>query len=147
MKKSAIAIICVGSLLGLSAPHLLAKEMPADMMQMSKVLSDLKSKGYSIVKKVEFEKGMYEIQAINGEGKSEKIKMNGKTGEIVKPKDNKEYMSALEIAKKVEEAGYHNIFKIETEWFGKKYEVKAYNKENKKVKLDVDAVSGKVMKD
>lgn len=142
MKKSALAMICLASI-AFSGPTL-ADRMPAGTMSMSKALTAIKAKGYSIVKKASYDDGMYTFEGISEEGKEEKIKMNAKTGEIVSPKETKDYMTALEIAKKVESEGYSKIFKIDTEWFKNKYEVKAFNQDGRKVKLNVNATTGEI---
>ncbi len=122
MIKSTLLAVCMGAAM-LSAPMVMAKdEMTPDTMPMSKVLNGLQTKGFEVVKKIEFDDGMYEAKILNALGKEIKLKMNAKTGEIEKPKDGLVWLTALEIAKKVENAGYHNISKIDTE--GKEYEVK-----------------------
>lgn len=142
MIKSTLLAVCMGTVM-FSAPMVMAKdEMTSDMMPMSKVLNGLQTKGFDVVKKIEFDDGMYEAKILNALGKEIKLKMNAKTGEIEKPKEGLVWLTALEIAKKVESAGYHNISKIDTE--GKEYEVKALNKEGKETKLKVNAETGEI---
>ncbi len=143
MKNTTLIAICMGTLLTVGAPLSMAKdEMTSDMMPISKALTALKTKGYSVVKKIEFDDGIYEAKALNALGKEIKVKINAKTGEIEKDKDNVAWLSALDVAKKVEDAGYRNISKIDAE--GKEYEVKALNKEGKETKLLINAQSGEI---
>lgn len=131
------------------APVLLAADQKSEnAMQTSKVLQTLKSKGFNIVSKIESKTdGEYEVKVINGEGRSGKITFNAHTGKIEKAKENQPGLTALDVAKKVEEAGYVNISKIDTKWLEDKYNVTAFDKDGKKVDLEVDALSGKITKD
>jgi hypothetical protein len=143
MNKSTMLAICLGTFMVIGSPLAMAKnEMTSDMMPMSKALDTLKTKGFEVVKKIEFDDGMYEAKVLNSLGKEIKVKMNAKSGDIEKPKDGLVWITALEVAKKVEDAGYHNISKIDTE--GKEYEVKAINKDGKEAKLDVNAQTGEI---
>lgn len=145
MKTSSLVSILMASALVVCAPLALANtvENPG---QMTKVLEDLKSKGYDIVKKIEFndDKNMYNAKVVNAEGKGMKLKIDAKSGEITKAKDAVEGITALEVAQKVQAAGYTSIQKIDTETFGNDYYVKALGKDNKVINLEVDAKSGKV---
>lgn len=142
MIKSTLLAVCMGAAM-FSAPVVMAKdEVTKDMMPMSKVLNGLQTKGFDVVKKIEFDDGMYEAKILNAVGKEMKLKMNAKTGEIEKPKEGLVWLTALDIAKKVEDAGYNNISKIDAE--GKEYEVKAFNKEGKETKLKVNAETGEI---
>ncbi len=142
MIKSTLLAVCMGAAM-LSAPVVMAKDEPTkDMMPMSKVLNGLQTKGFDVVKKIEFDDGVYEAKILNAVGKEMKLKMNAKTGEIEKPKEGLVWLTALDVAKKVEDAGYKNISKIDAE--GKEYEVKAFNKEGKETKLKVNAETGEI---
>ncbi|HRE31283.1 MAG TPA: PepSY domain-containing protein [Candidatus Berkiella sp.] len=143
MSRSTLIAVCMGALMTMGTSGVFAKEaITSDMMPMSKALNSLQTKGFNVVKKIEFDDGVYEAKILNAVGKEIKVKMNAKTGEIEKPKEGLALLTALEIAKKVEDAGYRNISKIDTE--GKEYEVKALNKEGKEAKLLVNAQSGEI---
>jgi uncharacterized membrane protein YkoI len=145
MKKQTLLSLLGSSLLVFATPIALADSAPSNAMPMSGVLEKLQAQGYNVVKEVEFEDGSYEVKAMNTQGRMEKFNVNPQTGEIVNPpKDNKNSISALEAVKKVEAEGYHGIYKVETE--GRKYEVKALDKDGKKVELKVDGSSGKITK-
>lgn len=145
MNKTTLLAACVGAMVAFSAPLAIAKDDMTNMMPMSKALNGLKTKGFDVVKKIEFDDGMYEAKIMNALGKEIKVKMNAKTGEIEKPKEGLVWLSALDVAKKVEDAGYHSISKIDTE--GKEYEVKALTKEGKEAKLKVNAQTGEISVD
>lgn len=149
MKKQAIIALSLGSILALSAPIAFAKEERAldNSIKMTKALENLRTKGFNIIRKIEFDDDTYAASAINAEGKEVKIHIDSRTGEIAPHKESNELMSALDVAKKVEQAGYQNIYKIDTQWFRDKYEVKAFDRNGKKVDLDVDARTGKIVRD
>jgi hypothetical protein len=116
---------------------------PANSLPMSKILQNIQKEGYSVVKKIEYDDGKYEVKAIDNAGNDAKLEIAPTTGEIIKPKDEvAPKLSIFDAVSKVETAGYKNIYKIETS--KDKYEVKAYDKNNKKVSLDVDANSGAI---
>jgi len=132
-------------ILMLCAPLVFAATAKSEV-SMSKALMNLQSQGFSIVRKIELEHNEYVAKVINAEGKEMKIRINSQTGELTKPKSRQERLSALDIAKKVEEAGYKNIYKIDTEWFRDEYEVKAKDSNGKDLELSVDAKTGKITK-
>ncbi len=147
MKKHILTSIFIGSALAMASSLLFAAEQTGG--NMTKVLEDLKAKGYSIVKKIEFDKndGLYNAKVANAEGKNLNIKINANTGEMTKPENAVEGLTALEIAKKVEGAGNgYIIYKIDTDMFGDKYEVNVLDANGKKLDLKVDAKTGAIIK-
>lgn len=143
--KNLILSVCLGSILTLSAPLVMAEKMPDNTVKMSKILEELKEKGFASVQKIEFEDGKYIAKAINSLGKEIKIHLNATSGKIEEPKDFFQPLSALTVAKEVEKAGFKKIFEIEAD--GEKFEVKALDAQGKKVELKVDARSGEIKKD
>ena len=106
------------------------------------------SHGYTIVKKVEFDdnNGEYKADVVNAAGKNLEIIVNPKTGKMVKPKEDITGWNALEIAQKVQHAGYKNIYEIDTELMGNEYKVKALDEKGEKIAIKVDIQSGKITK-
>lgn len=144
MKKKNVASIIAGLTLAFATQISFADETPATLLDMSKILQNLNSKGYNIVRKVELEHGMYEAETINTQGNEIKIQINAQTGEITSPKESNKQITMLDAVKKVETEGYHNISKIKSEHGN--YEIKALDKDGKKVELKVDASTGKINK-
>ena len=145
MKKTILSTLG-GLFLILSAPIALADDIPSNALPISKILQDLHAKGYTLIKKVEFEHGTYEVKAIGPNGNKMKLQVNPQTGEITNNKSNNaKMMSMLDAVKKVESAGYHNIYKIKQE--DNKYEVKALDKNGKKVELKINADTGEIKKE
>ena len=138
----------IGTALVLASPFALAGDKKSEPGHMVKVLNDLKAKGYTIVKKVEFDddNGEYKADVVNAAGKDLEIIVNPKTGKMVKPKEDITGWNALEIAKKVQDAGYKNIYEINTELMGDEYKVKALDEQGEKISIKVDIKSGKITK-
>lgn len=144
--KKIILSTCGGLILTLTTQTTLADKVPANALPMSKILQDLKDKGYITINEVEFKHGTYEVKAIGSQGNKIKLRVNPKTGQINDNKNNNaNLMTMLTAVQKLEAAGYNNIYKIELE--GSKYEIKAMSKEGKKVKLKLNTYTGEIKKD
>ena len=76
-----------------------------------------------------------------------KLKSILKTGNIIPEQKVTDRMTALDVSKRLEAMGYSKISEIEMSRDLNKYEIKALNKEGKKVKVDVDAKTGNISKD
>jgi len=148
MKNATLISICLGSVLAFTAPLTLAEDAKSQPGQMVKVLDNLKEKGYIIIKKIGFdkEKGNYKAKVVNAQGKNIEIQINPESGEMIKPKGEMEGMTAIEIAKKVQDGGYTNIDEINTEILGDHYDVKIVDDKGNKLSLKVDAKSGNITK-
>lgn len=146
MRNKTLLSLSLASLLVMSSPLALAEtQLPENTMSMSKVLDNLKNKGIVAVKEIEFDDGVYKAKIIMNDGKSDKITFNPKTGEL-KASENLGGLSAMDIATKVEGLGFTRIYKMELD-SDKKFEVKAVNKDGKRMKLEVDAITGKILKE
>jgi uncharacterized membrane protein YkoI len=146
MRNKTLLSLSLASLLVMASPLALAEsQLPENAISMSKILDNLKGKGVIAIKEIEYDDGVYKAKIITNDGKSDKITFNPKTGEL-KASENLGGLSAMDIAIKVEGQGYTNIYKMELD-SDKKYEVKAVNKDGKRTKLEVDAISGKILKE
>lgn len=146
MKKSVINSIIAASLLACSSSAIFANDVPTSSLPMSTILQNLKKSGYSVVEKVKFDGDKYKVKAINPQGQEETVYVNAQSGQVqAKQPKAANNLTALDVAKKVEAAGYHNIYKIDSE--EDNYEVKAIDKSGKQVKLKVNSTSGEVSKD
>lgn len=148
MKNNTIVSLCLGSLLAFTSPLLLAEDFKSQPGQMYKVLTNLKAKGYVIVKHIEFDdsNGEFKATVVNAEGKNLDLKINPKTGQMSKEKGDITGWTAIEIAKKVQDAGYKNIYDINTEMLGNEYKVKALDDKGEKVSLKVEVKTGNITK-
>jgi uncharacterized membrane protein YkoI len=148
MKTKLLVAITLGSLLAVSAPMTFAAKAQTQPGQMVKALEALKDKNYIIIKKIKFDndKGVFIAKVVNAEGKNLEIHINPTTGDMGKPEGEITGWTAIEIAKKVQDAGINNIYEINTEIFGNKYDVKALDDQGKKVTVKVDVKSGEITK-
>jgi uncharacterized membrane protein YkoI len=144
MKKQSIIIAMATSFLLLFVAPIMAADNKVTLPPLSQILQSLQTQGYSIVRKIKFDDGIYKAEVINQQGKEVKIEVNAQTGKIIKPQGNKNRLTLLEATQKAEKEGYHNIYKIEAD--DDEYEVKALDKDGKKVELEIDATTGKVSK-
>lgn len=147
-KTVALSALCLGALLAFASPLTMAADLKSQPGQMVKVLKTLQTKGYSIVKNVKFdnEKGDFKATVLNAEGKAIEVTVNPQSGQLIKPKEDTAGWTAAQIAKKVEEAGYKNIYEINTEMFGNEYHVKVLDTKNETVSIKVDFETGKITK-
>lgn len=141
MKKRTLISLFGGCLLALSTQAVLADDIPTGAPMLS-ILKSLQAKGYSNINKIKFENGEYGAQVINSQGKVEKLQINAKTGEILNAPKPEPHITALEAVKRVDAAGYQNIYELAVDAHG--YVVKALDKSGKNVDLSVDSATGKV---
>lgn len=146
MKK--LASLLLGTAMAFGSVAAFADDAPSNPGAMTKALEALQSKGYVIVKKIEFDKkdGVFKAKVANAEGKNLHVTINATTFEMIKGNDAVEGVTALEVSKTVTEAGYPIINEIDTEMFSDKYEVKAFDAKGKEMEIKVDAKTGKILK-
>lgn len=112
---------------------------------MVKALQRLDQAGYRYVHEIKYKRGVYRVEAIDAGGQKVKLKVNAQTGMIQAPKgSNKPYLSMLQVAQKIQAAGYANISKIEFD--DGRYEAKVYDPKGNKIKLYINPVSGEIRK-
>jgi hypothetical protein len=151
MSKRTFIFFMTGFFIIFNAPSVLAeKVLPNVAVPISVVINQIEKKGYQDIRSVEFEDGIYKAEATNREGKEVKIYIDPLTNKIlsvkigwkIKRKINTVHFSVLDILKKVEEAGYQNIYEVELD--GNQYEIKAFDRSGRKSKLKVDINTGKI---
>jgi hypothetical protein len=107
------------------------------------LLQKLSEAGYSRVHEVEYKRGVYQVEAYNAHCQKINLRVNATTLAI-SPAKKMEYLTTLQVAKRVSAAGYKNIYHIEFD--DGQYEVKSYNEHGYKIKLYVDPITGKINK-
>lgn len=143
MKKRNFLPIFGGLILASATQTVLADEIPNRTLPMSEILKIIQNRGYKAIREVEFDDGLYEVEAWDEKGNQLIFRLNPSTGDFINnPKINKYPITILEAAQKIEDAGYHTIYKIEAH--GSQYEIKAFGKNEKKIKLRMDANTGKI---
>lgn len=157
MKKHLVISLIAGSMMTLTASAAVATATattpaatplaaPAvhQITQMSVVLQNLQTSGYVAVQKIKLDDGFYKAEVINVQGEKVNVRIDPETGSVVDPKPSQPAINILTAVNKIEAAGYHGIYKIESN--GDKYDVKALDQNGKDVHLTVDVVTGKVSK-
>lgn len=147
MKNKLMITSCLSAFITFTAPFALADAPQTQPGDMVKVLDDLKSSGYPIVKKIEFNtlNGAYNATVVNGEGRNLDIQINPQSGEMTRLKNDVEGLKASDVAKKVQEAGFANIYEMSIGMFGNKYYVKVINDKGQKITLTVDGKTGNIL--
>ena len=113
-------------------------------ISMTKALENLDAKGYKIIRNISLIDGYYTASSYNTEGRSVTVSVDVKTGAVTT--SDKTFFSALEISKKLEQQGYHDVYKMNLEGLRDQYEIKALNAQGKKVELRVNALTGEIKK-
>jgi hypothetical protein len=128
-----------------------AEAPPVGTPPLTQVLVNLQSKGYTDIRKIKFEDGVYKVDMVSKFGKETDLKLDPQNGAILSTKTGSTHrnphllaVSPLEAVKKVEAAGYHSVYKIELK--EGEYEVEALDAKNHKAELTVNGKSGKVSK-
>lgn len=115
----------------------------------------LEAAGYSAINDIEREKDGYEVKAIDRDGRRVELDVHPVTGEVLKTEtksdkssdDSREqradWLTIPQLYGKLEAAGYTAIEDIEREKDG--YEVKATDRDGRRVELDVHPVTGEVL--
>jgi len=153
MTKQTWMALVLGIFSAFTVQITVAHEAPQNVPNIVPVIQHLQSKGYVPIHEIKFDDGMYKAEIWKGNDQEIKLEINPQTKEITQTKTKQEThpalpavkLSLLEIVKKVEAAGYHSVYKIKFKM--SRYEVKALDKEGKKVELNVDANTGKVNKE
>lgn len=83
MKKEVFISICGGLIFSLSTQTILADEIPSRTLPMSEILKILQTRGYSVIREVEFDDGLYEVEAFDEKGIQLIIRMNPNTGDFI----------------------------------------------------------------
>lgn len=109
------------------------------------VLQNLNQAGYNQIYKIEYKNDVYKVQAYGSQGQKVKFDVNAKDMVIPPIEANsKSYLTMLQVARKLQGAGYTHIDQIE--FNGNYYAVKSYNANGDRIKLDVDSITGEIHK-
>jgi uncharacterized membrane protein YkoI len=146
MKKNIIASLVIGFCILFVVQTAFADEssMPKNVMKINVAIQKLQAKGYKNIREIEFNDGFYEAEIMTANGNKVEVRVNTKTGAVENPTKEMKSLGILEIVKKVQAAGYHDIYKISFD--DGEYEVAAFDKDGKDVQLDVNASTGEIKK-
>ncbi|MFO2807971.1 PepSY domain-containing protein [Legionella pneumophila serogroup 1] len=82
MKKRIIPSVCSGFILSFMTQIAIADDIPTRSLPMSQILQHLQSKGYHTIQEVEFDDGLYEVEALDEQGNQIILRMNPQTGDL-----------------------------------------------------------------
>ncbi|MCE3239315.1 MAG: hypothetical protein K0R24_2296 [Gammaproteobacteria bacterium] len=110
------------------------------------VLQRLDQAGYRQIQEIEHDDGTYKVEAFGPQGQKINFEINSRNMQIPPlDKKGKSYLTMLQVARKLQGIGYTRIDQIEFD--DDYYDVKAYDANNKAVKLEVNSVTGEINKD
>lgn len=112
---------------------------------LSSVLQELQASGYTSIKKIELDDGIYQIDTFDPSGDEITLRVNPKTGVILNKPDELKTITMQQAAANIEKAGYMKIKSIECD--DDYYEVDALDKNGDDVDLKVNRKTGVVSDD
>ncbi|MDF2867077.1 MAG: hypothetical protein K0S11_547 [Gammaproteobacteria bacterium] len=116
-------------------------------LNMVDLLSQLQQKGYTGIYKVRQKDNVYIIKAVTEQGQQITLQVQRQNPNIPPlSREQGKYLTLLDAAKKVTTSGYHNIIKIKRSEHENRYKIRAYDNNNKPVKLYIDINTGKLTK-
>ncbi len=116
------------------------EEVDVTIISVPTLLERLNASGYSGVHKVTLEKDGYEVQGWDMQGRKFKLEVEAKSNHAPQAGSKAKLLTLLEVAQKVEQAGYTNISSMEVE--KGKCEVKAHDNNGHRAKIFVDLETG-----
>ncbi len=122
-----------------------ASSTKSDSVLLSSVLQELQANGYTTIKSVTLEDGVYKVEAYDAGGTEVTVKVNPDTGAILDKPQNKNKITMQQAAAAVENAGYMKIKSIECD--DDSYSVEALDRNGEDVDLEVSRSSGAVSED
>lgn len=106
------------------------------------VQSELTGQGYTRVHDLEFKDGMWHAKAKSADGKHVKLRIDASTGQVY-PDEQVSHLSKSDVEAALETQGYTHVHDVDFD--DGMWKAKAKNAAGKRVKLKVDAASGKVI--
>jgi uncharacterized membrane protein YkoI len=108
----------------------------------AEIVQKAEQAGYSAIDDVEFDDGLWELDATAPDGRRVDLLMDPRTGEILDPRAAPA-LAAADIARMLEAQGYSNVHDIELD--DGRYEVEAVNAAGQKVDLKLDPRDGRIL--
>ena len=141
MKPFKIVLLSISLLAVFMTFPLFAVE-PMNAEIIGKIVNVLQKEGYTGIRKIKLKDDFYWVDAFTAQGQRVKIQLDPKIYAILEPRTGKTSLTIPELAQKIQEAGFTEIYVFESE--DDAYEVIASNKNRKKVKLFINASTGKI---
>lgn len=130
--------LALGTLaLGVSAAAAAQQAMTEPQVQ-----SQLTAQGYTKVHDLKFKNGMWYAEAKSANGERVDLRIDARTGQVY-PDEQVSQLSKQDVRASLETQGYTNVHDVEFE--DGMWKAKADNPAGNRVKLKIDATSGKVI--
>lgn len=125
------------ALVGVSAAAAAQQAMTEPQVQ-----SQLTAQGYTKVHDLKFKNGMWYAEAKSANGDRVDLRIDARTGQVY-PDEQVSQLSKQDVRASLETQGYTNVHDVEFE--DGMWKAKADNPAGNRVKLKIDAISGKVI--
>lgn len=127
-----------------------ANAIPQSSLPMTTLIKKLESNGYVFIHEIEFSDDTFKVEAVNKQGENVELTMNPETGEILTNHEHEKSnmkLTMMDAVQAVENAGYHNIYKITVSLSKSNYEIKALDKNGGRISLNINGVTGEISKE
>lgn len=115
---------------------------PTGNLTTTDVIRLVESAGYTNVRDVEFDDGLWDVEATAADGRSVDLKIDPTNGEVIDP-FAAPALSAADIASRLQSQGYSNVRDIEFD--DGYYDVEATGPDGRNVDLKVHARDGRIL--
>ncbi len=103
----------------------------------------LQAAGYSEVRDIEFDSGLWEAEVRRADGKWAEVSIDEATGEIFDPAAGRAMLDARSVAEALETAGYSEISDLDRD--GALWEAEARGSDGQRVELRISGYDGRVV--
>lgn len=143
MKK--LSSLTLGLILGVTSSMSIIAETTQPLPVVD-ILQRLDQAGYQQIRTVEYKNGSYKVEAYGAQGQKIKFDIDAKSVAIPSFENNsKPYLTMLQIARKLQGAGYSRIDEIAFD--DDYYEIITYDANGSRVKLEANSITGEISKD
>ena len=134
MKKFALALIPLALVAGAAFAQTTGTE---------DIRSKLQAAGYSEVRDIEFDSGLWEAEVRRADGRWGEVALDAASGEIFDAKDGRAVIDARGVADALEAAGYTEISDLDRD--GALWEAEARGPDGQRVELRLSGHDGRVL--
>lgn len=111
-------------------------------MTTTEIMQAVEQAGYTDIRDVEFDGGLWEVEATGTDGRRVDLQIDPRTGEVLDP-NAAPALTAADIASRLQSQGYSNVRDIEFD--DGRYEVEATNSAGQNVDLKVHPRDGSIL--
>lgn len=135
LTASAVLALAISAVVGAQAPA-------AGQLTAAEIVGKAEQAGYTAIDDVEFDDGLWELDATAPDGRRVDLLMDPRTGEILDPRAAPA-LTAADIAQLLQAQGFSNVHDIELD--DGRYEAEAVNPAGRKVDLKLDPRDGRIL--